>query len=446
MTQSSSTPSKLTAAASFSHELLAPLEPSARTRSMSTRVPVTPDEREPLLTERRRAKMTSSPHAYVRGSTQRFYEWLLSARGERLPRSPNIWIGGDCHIGNIGAIARVDGHTELERRDLDQTVIGAAAHDVVRLTLSMAMAIRASGLRGSLTLRAAEQIARGYERMLEAHVARVASPSLGVAPPQVTKLLRRAGHRSRRDLLKERVGDGVRIPIGKRFWPLTDDELEGVEQLVASRPFQKLVTSLTSRADDAKVTLVDAAFWVKGCSSLGLWRVAIVVRVGSKSKGTLALVDVKEARKAVAPRARGVVLDRHDGRRVVRGARALSPHLGARMMAATVRGIPVYVRELLPQDLKLELDAIEAKDVAGLAAYLGSVVGIAHARQLTRAACSEWLETFRKDPAPHSTAPAWLWSSVVDLVALHEGAYLEYCREHEGEVLEQLQTPHVTGD
>jgi uncharacterized protein (DUF2252 family) len=25
-------------------------------------------------------------------------------------------------------------------------------------------------------------------------------------------------------------------------------------------------------------------------------------------------------------------------------------------------------------------------------------------------------------------APSWLWSSVVDLVAVHETAYLEHCR------------------
>ena len=28
--------------------------------------------------------MTSSPHAYVRGSTERFYQWLLSVRGQSL--------------------------------------------------------------------------------------------------------------------------------------------------------------------------------------------------------------------------------------------------------------------------------------------------------------------------------------------------------------------------
>jgi len=41
---------------------------------------------------------------------------------------------------------------------------------------------------------------------------------------------------------------------------------------------------------------------------------------------------------------------------VVTGARNLAPFLGERMMAARPMGRAVVVRELLPQDLKLEVD------------------------------------------------------------------------------------------
>ncbi|MEO7112268.1 MAG: hypothetical protein ABI183_17615 [Polyangiaceae bacterium] len=50
------------------------------------------------------------------------------------------------------------------------------------------------------------------------------------------------------------------------------------------------------------------------------------------------------------------------------------------------------------------------------------------------------------------TAPNWLWRSTVDLVALHESAYLEHCREHALHVpsVEGLQhalpTAHASGD
>ncbi len=389
--------------------------------------------------------MTSSAHVYVRGSTHRFYDWLLSSRGESLPQAPAIWIGGDCHLGNFGPLARTDGAIELGLRDLDQTVIGSPAHDIVRLALSMAMAIRASGLPGATTLGAVEQVARGYERVLEASAAR-RTFVIGPAPEQVTKLLRVAGHRSRKQLLNERVGVKERgvIPIGTRFWPLTDDERRGVEELAATEKFRRLVTSLTSRGDRDRVELLDAAYWVKGCSSLGLWRCAAHVQVGGGKKGrTLAIVDIKEAHVPLAPRARGVSLPKHDGQRVVEGARKLSPYLGARIIAATVLGRPVSVRELLPQDLKFELDTMTAPDALQMAAYMGSVVGIAHARQLAPAQCARWLATMRKESANGSTAPAWLWAAVVDLVALHEGAYLEHCRAH---VATDGSTTGVTND
>jgi uncharacterized protein (DUF2252 family) len=375
-------------------------------------------------------KMMSSAHAYVRGSTARFYEWLVSARGKSLPRAPAIWISGDCHLGNLGALARVDGKIELQMRDLDQTVIGSPAHDVTRLALSMAMAIRASGLPGRLTLLAVEKIAQGYESALEARASRRPVAPLG-APDEVAKLLRLAGHRSRKDLLNERIGGSKAqlIPIGTKFWPLTDPERRAVEALAEKAKFRALVTSLASREDDAPVALLDAAYWVKGCSSLGLWRCAALVSVGREKKAVRALVDLKEAPRPAAPSAPRVQIPA-DGDRVVHGARALAPHLGSRIISARVLDVPVTVRELLPQDLKFELDALAADDVEELATHLGSVVGIAHARQLTPPRSAAWLEAFRREPTPGSTAPSWLWAAVVDLVALHEGAYLEHCREN----------------
>lgn len=399
---------------------------------MTGRIPISPDERKPLLDARREGKMTSSAHAYVRGSTKRFYEWLVSSRGQELPKAPSIWIGGDCHVGNLGALATKDGGIEFELRDLDQTVIGSPAHDVVRLALSMAMAVRASALPGMVTARVVEAIARGYEVVLEARAAD-REFVLEKAPLVLVSLLRDAGRRSRKELFTERLGGSrARIPIGKRFWPLTTDERAAVEKLVATAKVRKLLTGLTSREDDSHVTLLDAAYWVKGCSSLGFWRAAAIVNVRApKSKSsTTALIDIKEARPAVAPRARGSKVFAHHGERVVEGARALSPSLGDRMAAATVLDKSVFVRELLPPDTKFELETLMAEEAVGVARYLASVVATAHARQLKAEECAEWLGSFRKENASNLEAPAWLWSAVVDLVALHEGAYLQHCQEH----------------
>jgi uncharacterized protein (DUF2252 family) len=62
-----------------------------------------------ILAQRRNTKMARSAHAYVRGNTVKFYEWLETAAGKSLPEGPPIWICGDCHVGNLGPVANLAG-------------------------------------------------------------------------------------------------------------------------------------------------------------------------------------------------------------------------------------------------------------------------------------------------------------------------------------------------
>jgi Uncharacterized protein conserved in bacteria (DUF2252) len=99
-----------------------------------------PKNRQKHLGALRSPKMARSAHAFVRGSTVKFYEWLEAADISRLPQGPPVWICGDCHVGNLGPVANVDGQIEIQIRDLDQSVIGNPAHDLIRLGLSLATA------------------------------------------------------------------------------------------------------------------------------------------------------------------------------------------------------------------------------------------------------------------------------------------------------------------
>ena len=101
-----------------------------------------PEDRQVILQENRNRKMARSAHAYVRGNTNKFYEWLDGSLSRSLPEGPAIWICGDCHIGNLGPIANIQGKIDIQIRDLDQTVIGNPVHDLIRLGLSLSMAAR----------------------------------------------------------------------------------------------------------------------------------------------------------------------------------------------------------------------------------------------------------------------------------------------------------------
>lgn len=128
---------------------------------------IRPNDREASLIATRNLKMSRSPHAYVRGNTIKFYEWLEAQKKGTLPDGPPSWICGDCHTGNLGPVANSAGRIEIQIRDLDQTVIGNPAHDLIRLGLSLASTARGSDLPGVTTAKMLEQMMAGYEKSFE---------------------------------------------------------------------------------------------------------------------------------------------------------------------------------------------------------------------------------------------------------------------------------------
>ena len=405
---------------------LAKKSPSKRSRKMPRA-----DGRQPLLTARRNARMARSAHAYVRGSTNRFYEWLDGIEGHALPEGPAVWICGDCHTGNLGPVADANGRVEIQIRDLDQTVIGNPAHDLIRLGLSLATAARGSDLPGVTIVQMMEALADGYERAFD--------ESAGEAdihaekPEAVRVVMKEAVRRSWRHLAEERIEDSEpTIPLGSRFWPLAKNERREIDELFSKTSVAALATALRGAGDEADVEVLDAAYWVKGCSSLGRLRYAVLLDIdGAAVDGDdLCLIDIKEAAPAAAPRYAGVRMPRDNAERVVEGARHLSPSLGDRMRSARLADRAVVIRELLPQDMKLTIEQLTRDEATKAARFLALVVGKAHARQMHFADRKAWLAELRKNRSKTLDAPGWLWKSIVQLVSSHAAGYLEHCRKY----------------
>ena len=222
--------------------------------------------------------------------------------------------------------------------------------------------------------------------------------------------------------------------MGSKFWPLSSPEKDDIKALFKTDALRQLAVSLRSRDDDGEIEVLDAAYWMKGCSSLGKLRMAVLVAVGEGKKKDLALMDVKEAIAAAAPRYADQKMPKDNAERVVQGAQNLSPLLGRRMVAAKLGSHSVFVRELLPQDLKLEIENLTIDQAMKSANFLASVVGQAHGRQLDERTRQTWADSLEKHRSKSLDAPSWLWSSVVSLIGSHEVAYLEHCRHYANEV------------
>ena len=384
-----------------------------------------------VLRSARDLKMARSTHAYVRGSTAKFYNWLAKSKVQSaIPQGPPVWICGDCHVGNLGPIAGARGRIDIQIRDLDQTVIGNPALDLIRLGLSLATAARSSDLPGVATARILEALVEGYIEGLG---------SMGVGakldskePDAVAIVKRKALVGDWESLASERIEDAKpTLPLGKKFWALEGEERNALQQLIEAPDVRRLVLSVSGRDGGAEVTLADAAYWKKGCSSLGFLRFAALIKIAeSKKRVSYGLLDLKEAVKSVAPAAPDAPMPKDNAERVVAGARALSPNLGERMLSERLLGKSVVIRELLPQDLKIEIEQFTGEEAPRSARYLAEVVGRAHGRQLDEDDRNAWIKTLKQKHTGGLGAPNWLWAAVVNLAANHEAAYLEHCRRY----------------
>jgi uncharacterized protein (DUF2252 family) len=404
---------------------------SARTSSLISQFAGKPAERMPLLVAERNHKMAVSAHAYVRGSTESFYEWLEASPRADLPEGPPVWICGDCHLGNLGPVASAEGELAIQVRDLDQTVIGNPAHDLIRLALSLAMAARSSDLPGVTTAHMLERMIEGYQSAftLQAHGKTTDAPN--AMPKIVASVMREAAGRSWKHLADERIqGVERHIPLGRRFWPLTQEEHSAVDELFSDEKLCRLITSLRSRHDGARVRVMDAAYWKKGCSSLGKLRLAVLVSIDKGKAERHCLIDVKEAIAPTAPHSKPRAMPPDNAERVIAGANNLSPFLGERMIAGTLLQRSVFVRELLPQDLKIEIEHLSRNEAMEVAEFLARVVGRGHARQMDPTVRKQWVAELNRNRSKSLDAPSWLWNSVVELVATHEAAYLQHCRRY----------------
>ncbi len=163
--------------------------------------------------------MARSAHAYVRGSTVKFYEWLEEQKRGTLPEGPAVWICGDCHAGNLGPLADADGNIRVQIRDLDQTVIGNPSHDLIRLALSLAPASRGSNLPGVTAAKIMEAMIEGYQDALRSQ------DDLRDMPKTIGLVMRESAQRTWKHLAEERIRDTKpTIPIGKKFFAISKQE------------------------------------------------------------------------------------------------------------------------------------------------------------------------------------------------------------------------------
>lgn len=74
------------------------------------------------------------------------------------------------------------------------------------------------------------------------------------------------------------------------------------------------------------------------------------------------------------------------------------------------------------------MENLSCDEAVAAARFLAGVVGKAHGQQMSPDVRKKWVAELKRHRSKNLDAPSWLWSSVVELTAIHERAYLDHCR------------------
>ena len=245
----------------------------------------------------------------------------------------------------------------------------------------MATAARSSDLPGVTTARILEQMIEGYAEGLRHPDGR---PRKSNATTPVRMVLKQALKRKWHHLASERIEDvSPTIPIGKSFWPLSTAEKREIETLFSTEAVQKMVSGLHNRHKHDEMRVRDAAYWVKGCSSLGRFRFAVLLEVGKHhGEGRFCLMDIKEGNRTSGA-ARFEHQDAERSGRTGRGRCVQAVAIfGRENDCRAISGAERGRSGTASPGPQAGNGATDPEEATAAARFLAAVVGKAHARQM----------------------------------------------------------------
>ncbi len=342
-------------------------------------------ERLPRLLPLKYARMKVSPFAFFRGSVA-----IMAADLARLPNSGvYAQLCGDAHVQNMGSFEAPDGKLVFDLNDFDETIRGPWEWDVKRMATSIVLAGRECGHDGAECQAAATVFAESYCEFVrgfsELPILRVARHLVNredrIGP--IHAALRQSERARPLDLLKKYTEPNRRgIPRFRDLPPL----FRRVKGKTARSVMESLAEYGKTLAPERRHLFdmfrpVDVGFKVVGTGSVGL-RNYVVLLEGNGLRDPVFLQIKQQVASAYAkylPKATAGS-DRHQGRRVVEGQRAIQT-MSDLMLGWTRIGPHDYlVRQLNDRKGRIDLEKLRGAGLSRLALVAGELLARGHAR------------------------------------------------------------------
>ncbi|ATE53218.1 MULTISPECIES: DUF2252 domain-containing protein [Actinosynnema] len=353
-------------------------------------VTATNEGRLPHLVPLRLQRMLASPFAFFRGSAG-----LMAGDLAAGPRSgPTAQLCGDAHAANFGLYGTPEGKIVMDVNDFDETLPGPWEWDLKRLAASLVLAGREGGVSEKGCRGAAEDAVRAYRGAVR-HLAALPFLESWSALGDESVLSRAKaddlGEEFAKAAAKARRNTSAKVAAK---WTTRED---GHWRFATDPPVLDRVTEDTARAvvdalpsyvdtlRESRYNLImrygvsDVAFRVVGTGSVGL-RSYLVLMHGN---GDEALVlQVKEARPSALAPFLGLPPARHEGKRIVHGARLVQAETDILLGWTTVQGRPFIVRQFRNRKGEIDPTLLGRAELEDYGRFAGALLARAHSRSL----------------------------------------------------------------
>jgi uncharacterized protein (DUF2252 family) len=354
--------------------------------------------RNPELLRCKIARMAESAFAFFRGSFHLFARDVLGGVGGPLPlfhsTGAELDLVGDIHSENYGTYRAEDGVVHYDVNDFDETTTGRFDFDICRLATSLFLASRD---RCDSLATAVQTCLNGivsYTTVVRKAVGKAKGDNLDVsenapsASPAVNELITQSAAAKRPTFighLTEVKAGRRRLLRSARYFNLPDDQREQALRLLAD--YRKRQPNLPEKDDFFSVE--DACGRVSGIGSMGRLRYVVLLAGKGSADARNVLLEFKEAR----PSAYDLYRDRDsdEAALVRRAERVITMQRQSQAAANRFLGFAIdgkqsfQVRELGPNDARIEAKALSPGALETVAKVQAEVLARIHARSAGRA-------------------------------------------------------------
>lgn len=336
-------------------------------------------------------KMVVSPFAFYRGTAHIFYKDMSTLPASSFSNSATnkVWIQGDAHISNFGALKDASGTDVFDISDFDEGYFGPYVWDLRRMAVSILIAAKENGLSSADQQQSVRDFIDAYLDQMTLFKGTNDELSFRLTKSNTGEVvydtINALGNKSRADLLSkyttlngstrvfQNLNDLVTVPSAT--YAAINSAMSGY---INSIPSSKRYSTSYYTVKDIHQKLGS------GVGSLGKMRYYVLIEGPGSSNSDDVILEMKQqSMSAVDIAAPGLMptsaYNNHQGYRMVRTAKAMMSNTDWLYGYTTVNNVPYSLREKSPYQQDFDYSLLTSYDKFNTAVeYMAKVLARSH--------------------------------------------------------------------